>query len=471
MENKLSKLLEDNIYPNIDILEAFSELEPRKGSKNYSCYCPSCGKKRAFISINKKNSSPQISCNRKDTCGYYESLWGYIENKGVLSKYETLKELARLANYNLEDNNTTTYYSNTVVWPKTVKSVQNVEYKKFDEKKEYTKVSISKFIPRYKHGSKRQKLILIYTYIYQYSLQTDLTKRDKYYESRGIKTNNRYINQIGYLTSSDVKKLENDLMGLFPIEDLENFGVMKVKTKQGDEVKDRYGNNVYIFKQYCFKGFCVIPSFDLYSSVVTGLKFRNVALADWQSKNMKEPEMSNRDIVYPLPFGINRDMLLDKSSCVFMTEGHVDALSIPITSARDGQQTIDFEKANTYFIASPGVNGMSDEILGLLKGKLVCLCFDQDAPGRKAAYGSINILYGDEKASFVNDIQGRKDAQALISSLEKNCIQFNMYKLKGMAEKLRQAGVRVLIKHWDIALGGDCNELLQNNNLNKVFSF
>jgi DNA primase len=319
-----------------------------------------------------------------------------------------------------------------------------------------------------------QKLKMVNTYIYQYSLQTEQDKKHKYYKSRKIDLKNQYIKQIGYLSPQDIKKLEKALMDLFPIEDLLEFGVMKIKMKKDSdgemqEVLDRNGNLVYVFKQYCFKGFCVIPNYDLYSNMITGLKFRNIELADWQPKSMKEPEMSRRDIVYPLPFALTRDMLLDNNACIFFVEGHVDGLSLPVTSSKCGQSKIDYEKSNTYFIASPGINGISEEFLGLLKGKFICLCFDQDEAGRKGAYGEIKISYGEEKVSFVNDYEGKQAADKLISELEANGLPFYKSVLRGMAEKLQQAGARVFIKKWDINLGGDVNELLQNGNLKKVF--
>jgi len=477
-QKSLQNLLKDDIYPNIDIAFAFSELNPRKGSKNYSCECPSCGKKRAYIS-RSKTGVPKVACNREDSCGYFSYIWEYVQDRGNLSNHDTLKELARLANYDLDNNssytNTTSDYvpfaEATASTTQVVDNVPEVEYQEFEEDKEYSKIAISQYLPKYSVMKKSQKLKMVYTFIYQYSMLTEQDKKLEYYASRCIDTSNRYLSQIGFLSTNDVKKLEKELLDLFPLDDLIEFGVIKKKMKKDDEVLDRNGNNVYVFKQYCFKGFCVIPSFDLYSNTVTGLKLRNIELADWQSKNLKEPEMSNRQICYPLPFGFTRDLLADKNSCIFLVEGSADGLSLPLTSSKIGQSEINYEKANTYFIASPGVNGMSEEILGLLRGKFICLCFDQDEAGRKAAYGSIHIQYGEEKLSFVNDLAGKQKADELLKSLTANNIPYSKYSLKGMAEKLRLAGARVLIKHWDIKLGGDCNELLQNGNLNHVFNF
>lgn len=475
MDNKKStqEILQE-IYPLIDIPLAFAELSPRAttGGKNYSCECPSCGKKRAYISMNKKTNSPQIACNRRDSCGYYENLWGYVQNKNSYTNQETLIALAEMANYDLEDSSSNEKAKvPTKTLQEKLEEYNSVKYIEFNEKKEYVNVKISKYLPKYKDMKISQKIKMVFTFIYQYSLETNQDGKFEFYASRGIKKDNLYLTKIGYLTQKDVKELTKVLMDLFPIEDLLEFGVIKTKIKDDVEVLNKYGKPIYRFKQYCHEAFCVIPNFDLYSNMITGLKFRNTKLADWQPKSMKEPEMSKRDICYPLPFAFSREMILDKNACIFLVEGHIDGLSLPVTLSKAGQSEINYEQSNTYFIASPGVNGMSEEVLGLLKGKFICLCFDQDDAGRKGAYGSIIITYGDERTTFVNDLAGKKASEALIKELDDNGIPFYKTVLKGMAEKLKNAGARVFVKHWDINLGGDVNELLLNGNLNKVFDF
>ena len=472
MENKLSlkDLLIEVIYPKIDLAEAFRDLDPiRKSGKNIACKCPSCGQKRAYLSVSKKKI-PQLICNRQDACGHYESIWQYIQNRGSLSNHETLKELAKLAHYNLEENRQEKEFTREVKHYNS-NEVEEINYVHFDKEKDYSAISIYEFLPKFNTMKPHQKIKMLYTYIYQYSKITNQKPKLAYYESRNINLKNKYINEIGFLSSNDVKKLTEELQTIFPLNDLLEYGILKVKTKNEMEVLDRNGNKVYVFKQYCYKGFCVVPSYDMYSNMITGLKLRNIELAEWQPKSMKEPEMSCRDIVYPLPFAFNREMLLDANACIFLVEGHVDGLSLPVTSSKVGQSEIDYEKSNTYFIASPGVNGISQEVLGLLKGKFVVVCFDQDFAGKKGAYGSITVKYGDEKEVFVNDYEGKQAANTLMDTLEKNGITYYSSTLKGIKQKLEEAGARVYIKHWDMNLGKDVNELLQNANLNRVFNF
>lgn len=457
------------IYPLIDIPLALSELSPRATGKNFSCDCPSCGQKRAYIHFSR-SGVPQISCNRRDSCGYHENIWTYVQNRDSLDNRATLQTLADYAQYDLETNKYTISTERNQQIALAASKEKEVEYFQFEEEKKYIDVKINQYISKYSSMKIEQKLKMVYTFIYNYSLQTNQDGKIEYYASRGIDLSNLYITKIGFLTSIDVKKLVKELMMIFPIEDLIEFSVLKQKTKNDVEVLDRDGKPIYIFRQYCHKAFCVIPNFDLYSSMITGLKLRNTELAEWQPKSMKEPEMSRRDIIYPLPFAFNREMILDKNACIFLVEGHVDGLSLPVTYSKVGQTEINYEKCNTYFIASPGTNGISEEFLGLLRGKFVVLAFDQDDAGRKGAYGEIKISYGDEKASFVNDFEGKKAAEFLIKDLEVNGIPFYKSVLRGMSEKLKQAGARVFVKHWDINLGGDINELLQNGHLNKIFN-
>lgn len=476
----VEKQLEFIYEHELDLTINVPSLEFREG-KYSGGLCPCCNKKELYIP--KHGESTTLICNRKNACGYTGSIYKYLREFENMTTGETLNALAGFAGIDLVAYKQSFekhiidggHVEKTVYTEKVVpvrKSVpKEVEYVRFEESKEFKKIAISKYISKYGSMTLGQKLKTIYTYMYQFSLQTNQEQKIKYYDSRCINTNSKYISEIGYLSSKNLKELIKHLREFFPLEDLMELGIIKIKIKNDEEVIDRNGKPLYVFKYFCIKGFCVIPNFDLYSNTITGLKFRNIELAQWQSKSMKEPEMSRRDIVYPLPFAFSREMLLDKNSCIFLVEGHVDGLSLPVTSSQVGQSKIDYEKSNTYFIASPGTNGMSQEILGLLKGKFVCLCFDQDVAGRKGAYGEIKISYGEEKTSYVNDPQGKKDADKFIMDLEAQGIPFYVSKLKGMKTKLEQAGARVLVKHWDISLGGDVNELLQNGNLNKVFNF
>lgn len=87
-----------DIYERLDRAEAVRDLSPEDKGQYFLISCPSCNRREAYI---YKNRKPYIVCNRKNKCGYNKSLWDYIQEKGNLTGQETLKELARIANYTL----------------------------------------------------------------------------------------------------------------------------------------------------------------------------------------------------------------------------------------------------------------------------------------------------------------------------------------------------------------------------------
>ena len=95
----INDLLQNNIYPNIDILEVLKDLNPRDHGRYFTLACPSCGKPEAFI----YKGYGYIKCNRLNECDHRESLWDYVQQNHGLTNQETLQELARLANYSLPE--------------------------------------------------------------------------------------------------------------------------------------------------------------------------------------------------------------------------------------------------------------------------------------------------------------------------------------------------------------------------------
>ena len=176
--------------------------------------------------------------------------------------------------------------------------------------------------------NEKQKFMMIVTSIYEYSLASNQKKKIKYYESRGISvlTYSKLLSKVnlinkkvGYLSIDDLENLINHLKVIYCIDDLIHFGVI-------NDAEHKYPHS---FKHYSKEGFCVIPSFDLYSNMVTGLKLRNIKLAQWQSKNMKEPELSFSRIAAPIPFGLTREVLKDENLIIRLQEGSIDSFSLP----------------------------------------------------------------------------------------------------------------------------------------------
>ena len=180
--NDTSRILQDEIYPRLDVFEVFSETMPTQRGNNIYCECPGCGKRRAYISFSKKTGSPQIICNRVESCTYYKGVWEYISDKNSLSKQDTLKELARLANYNLDSKESlpnSTKKPLDVVLRNHAQHNEEIQYVEFKKTKSYEKILISKYIPKYGKMSLAQKVKVVCTYVYQFSLQTNQESKAK----------------------------------------------------------------------------------------------------------------------------------------------------------------------------------------------------------------------------------------------------------------------------------------------------
>ena len=333
----------------------------------------------------------------------------------------------------------------------------------------------------------KQKFMMIITSIYHYSLKSSQKNKIKYYKSRGISAIkytkllskiNLINKRVGYLSTDDLKNLIDYLIKTYPINDLIDFGVI-------NDDKHKYPHS---FKHYSVEGFCVIPSFDLYSNMVTGLKLRNTQLAKWQNKNMKEPELSFSRIASPLPFGLTRELLLDTNATIRLQEGSIDSFSLPISN-------------NTYDVSLAGVNGMKIEDFGLFKDRNVEIWFDQDFAGQKSAYGTKTItaqLSSKElthysllmkyenlddsniSTSKLDDITTVKiqsinsdfytnELEKHLSLLKDKNVSFKETIKKGIKDLILDAGANnVIVKTWNIELGSDINEVLLKNNIEKI---
>ena len=87
-----------------------------------------------------------------------------------------------------------------------------------------------------------------------------------YYKKRGIDTTNKWLKKISYLSVENFDDIYSKAIALFPIEILELVGFAKK-----DEDKDEFRLSFNYIKQ---GGILMVPSFDLYSNMVTGFMLR-----------------------------------------------------------------------------------------------------------------------------------------------------------------------------------------------------
>lgn len=336
METK--ELLEYEIYPKLDLLELLGELEIRQKSGYYVLRCPQCGKKEAYIP-NKPTLKPVIVCNRRNKCAYVSSIWNYLKDTRNLTNRDVLELLAANANISLEPYR----YTHTAVQKQ--KECVTILYKRAytPMPEQFKRIDYRENLNNFAHLDTYEQYKTILTFIYAYSLRTNQTDKNAYYKKRGI---DKVPENIGFLSHEDIQILGDELLRFFPSNKLHDFGLFK---------NGRF--------KFGFSSFCIVPSVDLASSLVTALRFRSI-----YPVKIKEIEISNQRMLNPLPYGMSYKNL-QRFDSFYLTEGHIDALSLGVEN----------------FVAIEGVNSFNHYHLKLFENKTLYLCFDQDKAGKDAA--------------------------------------------------------------------------------------
>ena len=406
--------------PQLDFLD----IKGSSGSRSVTCTCPKCkgfgdghkGKaEKAWIP--KNGTAKSVICNHRSSCGFNKDfISAYAEEYNITYG----KALFILANeLNVDFTADEVHIGSKIITPvKRVKLVpkvikeEKIKYIAFDPQKAYVEIDLENFINKFDTMTEQQQFKMIATSIYKFSLNTKQWGKESYFKSIEVSKKNPKLKEkimmidtyLGYLFKTDIPNLIKHLETLFSIEDLVKYGVL-------NEEK-------HTFKQSIEEGLVVIPNFDMYSNMCTGLKYRKTKLKSWIDKDNnlvvdsnKEPEFSYGRIANPLPYHLTRDALLDESITFRFFEGQKDLHSMPF-------------KIGVCDIAIPGVNGISQEMIGLFTGRIVELYFDQDKAGQEGAM-----------------------------------------KLKAYLEK---AGAIVINKKWNLSYGADVNEVLQNNRIQNI---
>ncbi len=334
--------------------------------------------------------------------------------------------------------------------------VKEIEYLIFDESIKYNYIkNIKEFFPNtedWKSFNAQQRLRVVYTWFYNRSFELGSNKaKYGYYKNRGIDTENKWLKRIGYLAVEDFDTILKEALEIFPTDILVLVGLIK---EDDSEIGFKLSFS-YVKKG----GLLLVPSFDLYSNTVTGFMLRPTHPEQWmKDSHMKEIQLSNTAIIFPLPFGLTYSSI--KNHNVFYgTEGHPDAVALP--------GNVEGEEDRAFF-SLPGVNGLDESHLGLLRGKEVIICYDQDAAGKKAAFGYSVIDVAGIKETY---ILGKDDLakKMRIENLQKYNKTFVETNYEGIDKKLEKAGVSYKIKEWDIKIGSDVNDVRMYGNLNKIF--
>jgi len=331
---KTSELLQTYIYPNINIEILLSEIYIKDRGNAFTFICPSCGKKEAYMIKRNNTIIPFISCNRLNKCAYNSSLWDYIKEKEHLTNKETLQYLGVHANIDIKDFS---YQKSSYRFYKKDR-VKKTQKEPVKEEKTHRYYKMELLIKDFSILPKDLQFSIIATFIYNFSLKQNQSFKIAYYMKRGISN----VSELGSLHYKNMRVLERVLLFNFDKKILQEFGIFK---------NDRF--------KYSFSSFSVIPSFDIYSNLVTAIRLRNL-----NPSKIKEIEISNGRIANPLPFGVTREKLNNYDTFYF-TEGHVDALSLKLEN----------------FVAVEGVHSFNKKNLTFFKNKKIFILFDQDNAG------------------------------------------------------------------------------------------
>jgi len=337
-------------------------------SKN-TCKCFACGMGGDSIEIVKN----MLGVNFKEACK-----WLYANFPTYLGEF--LGELEEDISF---------YANKKPMTPRKVESVYSKAHFDNQIKDSIKEIVLNNYISEYESFEDYQKIKFIYTFIYRYSLLSP--NRDKvisYYKNRGIEK----MGTFGLLERETIISLEEILIKKFPIEDLKRFKVFN------DEGHFKYKNMF---------GFSVVPMFDLNTNLVTGLTLR--AINPKQTK-FKEMQLIAQDFLVAYPYNTNRALRDKKRNYIFLTEGHIDGLSLGVDN----------------FISLTGVYNYNHNVLSLIKksGKKVVIAFDNDEAGQNGA--------------------------------------------KRLKEALNGLEIPNQILQWNLDWGNDLNELLKNNKLKEV---
>lgn len=426
LEDKISMVL-DKCDKDMEEL-SFLDIRGGTGSRSIVCMCPKCKlPKSAWIPVN--GQAKAVKCNHRTSCGFYGDFIAVYAEEYDLAYGKAMNILAETLNVDFTINEVhagerSEYKSIQKPIALVPKKAHEVKYMGFDADKKYRAVRFEDYLDVYSEMSDEQQFKMLTTAIYHFSLTTKQWGKEKYYENVGIsmKANpilkekiNSMKHNLGYLFKTDIPVLIEQMTKLFGKEDLVKYGL--IHGELNDDGKPHY--YAHQFTNEVIEGLVVVPNFDLYTNMCTGLKFRKTKLSTRFDKKKgkrvpdknKEPEFSYGRIANPLPHGLTREALLDKSILFRLQEGQKDSHSIPL-------------KYGTCDLAIPGTNGISEEMLGLFNGRIVEIYYDQDDEGQKAALA--------------------------------------------IKAKLEKAGATVTIIQWNKDFGGDLNDVLNNGHILKV---
>ena len=418
-ETSIQTLLEEEIYPRINVTDLLSDLSPKVTAHNIRLECPCCGKKEAFIGGKGKGTT--IICNRQNKCGENTSFIEHIRKRESLSFYQAVNFIADSVGVNLQALKQSREYqrdgdkNNGFLKEKVVKKreqrvknwIEKINFEPLNLEKTYISINTQQYINRFSelNLNKKQKYQVVLSYIRDYaSSNRDDKKIMDFFATRGLPMLG-VTKDVGFISKDNIPKLVKNLNDIFGKKELTDLSILSENGywKHGAIDKDT--------KKFKYCDAILYSMHDPYSDIPTNLEFRFIGDGSKNIKN-KTSAIENSDIVKPNYYGMNfKAEDLRSKPIWWFQEGVIDAKTI---------SSLGYNSCSLI-----GVHKHFDEKIGYFKDKVAVICFDQD------------------KAGFDNT--------------------------QKFAEKLKMAGAKqIVVATWNQEFGKDVNDLLISGNLDKI---
>ncbi|MDD3054829.1 MAG: CHC2 zinc finger domain-containing protein [Aliarcobacter sp.] len=419
----------------IDVVETF--IEVKKSGANFKACCPFHGENTPSFTI---NPSKQIyTCFG---CGVKGDGIKFVMEYERLSYPDAIEKIAVISNFTLEyeDDN---YRPKEIAVNKKINKKEEVKYKIFNPSLRRD-ADLKKGFKNYIEMPLKFKMMLIYTYIYNFSLEQEQFEKIEYFAKREVNLNHSSINKLGFIPVEKFDELTEKLIKWFGLEVLVELGVLN----DSEHIKAPLKFKLYYIKK---GGVITFPSFHIYkTNLVTSFMFRPTQPEDWMiESHMKEIQMSNNDLHQSVPYGLTYDFIANKNAIKCLVEGGPDTLC---------NEEI-FKNKDFLFIGSPGTNGLKEQHLNLLRGQNLRIMLDPDVAGKIATFGSITLQCDEYKSKrFIRNQEGLELLSIEKKYLDSKNIKYYESKQDGYIQKCLKSGVVPEVCTWDERYG-DMNDV------------
>lgn len=437
----MSRIKQDSIdrlkqHVNIlDVVESF--IEVKKMGANFKACCPFHKEDTPSFVI-----SPSKQIYTCFGCGASGGAIKFIMDYEKVSYREAIEKVAAITRFHLdyEDANYKPKQQEVVAKPQKEKeSKREIAFNPSHKREADLKMGYKNYLDL----PLKYKMMLIYTFIYNFSLEQNQSEKIEYFARREVNLDHSSIIKLGFIPVQKFDELAEKLIKWFGVEILVELNVLNDSEHERAPLK---------FKLWYIKkgGVILFPSFHTYQvNLVTSFMFRPTQPEKWMIEaHMKEIQMSNNDLYSSVPYGLTYDFIVNKNAIKCLVEGGPDTLCNDET----------YKGKDFLFIGSPGTHGLKSEHLSLLKGQTLRIMLDPDKPGRMATYGYVTIQSELYSKQFIQDKKGLQELELEKRYLDLNKVKYFETNSDGYIQKCLKAGVCPEVCSWNPEFG-DMNDV------------